>query len=86
MWASLLLLLVGSLRLKMHFVANQRVVSIAVGTVVAVSNEDAVQEWSLSNDEIQLVPVTGSRVLPGYSVAQLGGKECVGYADVMVGA
>ena len=69
-----------------HFVANQWVVGIAVGTVVAASNKDEVQQWSSSDDEIQLVPVTGSRVLPGYSVAQLGGEECVGDAEVIVGA
>ena len=61
-------------------------VSIVVGTVVAVSNEDAVQLWSLSDDKIQLVPVSGSRVPQGCSVALFGGKECVGYAKVIVGS
>ena len=70
----------------MQSAANQWLVSIAFGTVVAASNKDAVHQWSSSDDEIQLVPVMGSRVLPGYSVAQLGGKDCVGYAEVTVGA
>ena len=74
------------LGLKMHFAANQGEVVITVSTVVAVSDENAVQEWSLSDDEIQLVPVMGSREPPGYFVTQLGGKECVGYVEVMVEA
>ena len=40
---------------------------------------------SWSGDEIHLMPVVGSRVLLGYSVAQLSGKECVHYAEAMVG-
>ncbi len=44
-------------------------VSVTVGTMVAASSENAVQQGSSSNDKIQLVPVTGSGVTPGHSVA-----------------
>ncbi len=60
-------------------------VGVAVSAVVAVGKMDAAQQ-GFTGDEIQLVPVVGSEVPPGYSVVWLGGEECVGYAKVMVSA
>ncbi len=44
-------------------------VSVIVGAVVATGSENAVQQGFSGNDRIQLVPVTGSGVMPGHSVA-----------------
>ncbi len=38
-------------------------------TMVAAGSENSVQQGSSGNDKIQLVPVTGSGVTPGNSVA-----------------
>ena len=32
------------------------------------------------------MPVTGSKVLPGYSMVKPGGEEHISYEEVMVGA
>ena len=52
-------------------------------SVVTASTEDAVEQGSLGDNEVQLVPVTGSVVLPGYYVSMLGGEQCLGYVEVM---
>ena len=47
-------------------------VSVAVSAVVTAGTEDTVEKGTLSDNEIQLVPVVGSRVMPGYSAVRLG--------------
>ena len=49
--------------------------SVTVGAVMAAGDVDTAQQWSSSGDEIQLVPMTGSWVSPGYSVDRFYGKN-----------
>ena len=39
---------------------------------------------SSCDDEVQQVPVAGSGVAPGYRMAKLGEKECIGDTEIMV--
>jgi len=69
-----------------HLAAGQGVVSITVGAVVGASDKHLVKEASPDDHEVQLVPVLGHGVPPGDSVVWLGREECVGDAEIMVGA
>lgn len=57
--------------LTAHQTAHQRVVGVAVSTVVTAGTENTVEKGSSSDNEIQLVLVAGSGVAPGYSVVRL---------------
>ena len=76
----------GFVWVKTHLAANQRVVSVTVGIVIAASNQNTIQRGSSVDDEIQLVSVGGSRVPRQYSMVHFCGKERVGYTEVVVGA
>ena len=47
-------------------------VGVTVSTVIAASDEDAVERGSTGDSEIQLMPVTVSGVSPRYPVVRLG--------------
>ena len=60
---------VSTYGLKAYLAAHQKVVGVAVSTVVTAGTENTVEQGSSS--EIQLVLVAGSGVAPGYSVVRL---------------
>ena len=47
-------------------------VGVTVSAVIAASNEDAVEQGSAGESEIQLMPMTGSGESPRYPVVRLG--------------
>ena len=61
-------------------------VGVTVSAVKTASNENTVERGSSGDNEVQLVPVVGSWVPPGYSVVWFGVVERVGYTEVMVRA
>ena len=61
----------GTYGLKPYLAAHQRVVGVAVRTVVTAGTENTVEQGYSSDNEIQLVLVAGSGVAPGYSVIRL---------------
>ena len=70
----------------MYFAVNQGAASDVVGTVKAACDEYSRQWEILSDNEVSLLPVALSRMLPERLIVRLGGEESVSYADVMVGA
>ncbi len=66
--------------------AHHGVVSVAVCTVVASSEEDTVKSSLPGDDLVQLVPVFGSWVPLRDSVLWFGVEEGIGDAKTVVGA
>ena len=86
MWDVFSTLSGGFVLVEAYFAADQGGVGVTVSTVMTTSHEDTVQQGSSGDDKIQLVPMMGSGVPSGDSVAKFGGEESVSYAKVMVRA
>ena len=56
---------------ELHFAAHQRVVSVTIGALVAASYFDAGKVDPSGEDQVELMPVFGSRMSPGDSMLRL---------------
>ncbi|KAK3766912.1 hypothetical protein RRG08_040434 [Elysia crispata] len=79
-------LLLGAVELpgaETHLAADQGVIGVAVGTVVAAPERHLVQHGFLYDDKVQLVPVLRSGMSSGHSMVWLGGQEGVSDLEVV---
>ena len=75
---------VQTLRAELHFAAHQRLVSVTVGALVAVSYLDAGEVDTSGEDQVELMPVFRSWVSPGDSMLKLYVEEGVTDAQPMM--
>ena len=71
---------VQTLRTELHIAANQIVVSVTIGALVAASYLDAGEVGTSGEDQVELMPVFRSWVSPGDSMLRLCVEEGVTYA------
>ena len=72
--------------METHFAGDHRVVGVTVSAVTGAGGQDTVQQGSVGDNEIQLVPVTRSGVPPGHSVVGFCGEDRVCDAEMVEGA
>ena len=60
-----------TLRADLHIAAHRRVVSVTISGLVAASYLDAGKVNTSGEDQVELMPVFGSRVSPGDSMLRL---------------
>ena len=77
---------VQTLCAELHIAAHQRVVSITISALVAVTYLDAGKADTSGEDQVALMPVFRSRVSPGDSMLRLCVEEGVTDAQPMMTA
>ena len=77
---------VQTLQEELHIAAHQRVVSVAIGALVAASYLDTGKFDTFGEDQVELLPVFGSWVSPGDSMLRLCVEEGVTDAQTMMTA
>ena len=63
---------------------EQGVVVVTFGTVRCIGGADSVEVLTVGDNKVQLVPMLGSWVHPGYTVLLLNCKEWVGNAELVM--
>ena len=84
--SALLSCTVQTLHAELHFAAHQRVVSVTIGDLVAAGYLDAGEVDTSAEDQVELMPVFGSRVSPGDSMLRLCVADGVTDAQPMMTA
>ena len=84
--SALLSCTVQTLRTELHFAAHQRVVSVAIGALVAAGYLDAGEVDASGEDQVELMPVFRSWVSPGDSMLRLCVEESVTDTEPMMTA
>ena len=77
---------VQTLRVELHIAAHQKVVSVIIGALVAVSDLDAGKVDTSGEDRVGLMSMFGSRVSPGDSMLGLCVEEGITDAQLMMTA